>query len=83
MRAQLKEKTRALGVPRINGQATLELTISLIVCMVLLMGAAKIFVWLNKTLVERQEAYQQDRKNPVDKIDFYTPEKLDIFGEGK
>jgi len=57
------------------------LTVALIVCIILLIGAAKIFVWLNQTLVERQEYYQWTRQNPTGKIDFYTPQKMDIFEE--
>lgn len=77
----MREKRTLRGPRRINAQATLELTISLIVCVVLLIGIAKIFVWLNRCMVERQQAYQSGRINPLGKIDFYTPSKMDIFGE--
>lgn len=81
LRAQLKEKARQPGPRHINAQATLELTVSLIVCVILLLGAAKIFVWINKSMVERQQAYRNTRAAPLGKIDFYTPPKMDIFGE--
>jgi hypothetical protein len=43
------------------GQSTLELTAALIVLMILLVGAAKIFVWLNERMAYRQSEYERTR----------------------
>ncbi|MCM8800167.1 MAG: hypothetical protein NC900_05530 [Candidatus Omnitrophica bacterium] len=83
---RLKERKGYLGLLLIRGQVTLELTVALIVTILFLIGITKIFVWLNQTMVERQQAYQDTRPKTTagvtkDKINFYTPKKLDIFGE--
>jgi len=44
-----------------KGQSTLELTAALIVLMILLVGAAKIFVWLNERMAYRQSEYERTR----------------------
>ena len=46
---------------RLVGQSTLEMTASLIVLMLLLVGAARIFVWLNERMVYRQSEYERTR----------------------
>ncbi|MFH1691003.1 MAG: hypothetical protein ABIC68_00315 [Candidatus Omnitrophota bacterium] len=43
------------------GQASLELSAALILVAMLIVGAIKIFVWLNGRLVMRQVAYEQSR----------------------
>lgn len=45
----------------IYGQATLELSVALILSMMLLVAAAKIFVWLNGSMVVRQRMYEETR----------------------
>lgn len=61
---------------------------SLIVCLVLILGVSRLFVWLNGSLVKRQEAFQKTRvmdgDDPPEKrynADFYNPDenKLDIL----
>ena len=43
------------------GQATLELSVALILSAMLLVAAAKIFVWLNGSMVVRQRMYEETR----------------------
>ena len=44
-----------------RAQATLELTAALILLMLLLAGATKIFVWLSGRMVHRQVLYEASR----------------------
>ncbi len=44
-----------------SGQATLELTVALIVIMMLLVAAVRTFVWLNEGMVARQVSYENTR----------------------
>lgn len=44
-----------------RAQTTLELTIALVLIMILLVGSAKIFVWLNGRMVQRAEDYEGSR----------------------
>lgn len=83
LKVKLKKRRKSFGQLRIKAQVTLELTISLIICLILLVGATKIFVWLNQIMVERQQAYQNIRTQPIPKVNFnfYNPPPLDIFGE--
>lgn len=76
------------GRLRINlkdkAQVSLELVLGLIVCLILILGATRLFFWLNQCIVERQEAYEATRHIPRDKIDFYTPkEELRFFPKEK
>lgn len=64
-----------------RGQSTLEATIALIAAVILLLGITQVFVWVNKTMVKRHQAYQAARFNENPPVEFYTPEKLNIFGE--
>jgi len=43
------------------GQSTLEMTAALVVLMILLVGAARIFVWLNERMAWRQTEYENTR----------------------
>ncbi|MDD5019649.1 MAG: hypothetical protein PHH75_04615 [Candidatus Omnitrophica bacterium] len=52
--------TQANRLPK-KGQSTLELTAALIVLMILLVGAARIFVWLNERMAWRQSEYENTR----------------------
>jgi hypothetical protein len=49
------------SMSRLNGQSTLEMTAALIVLMILLVGAARIFVWLNERMAYRQYQYENTR----------------------
>lgn len=61
-------------------QVSLELIGSLIVCLVLIVGIARVFVWLNQCLINRQNEYQNTRVAPRENIDnFYAPEDLSIL----
>lgn len=82
------------GQPAIKAQVSLELIASLIICLVLMVGIARIFVWMNESIVKREQDYQKGRKisskshinnNKIDDklINFYTPKKLYIFTEEK
>ncbi|OIO36843.1 MAG: hypothetical protein AUJ74_01025 [Candidatus Omnitrophica bacterium CG1_02_44_16] len=44
-----------------SGQATLELTVALILIVILLMAGVKVFLWLNEGLVHRQVSYENTR----------------------
>ena len=68
-----------------TGQATLEMTAALILLVLLLVGTAKIFFWLNGSLVHRQIQYQNSRVAAADEatwgrsVDIKNP----IIGEGE
>ncbi len=71
-----------------KAQATIELTIAFIASILLLIGVTKIFVWMNKTMVDRQIDYQKTRTTPLEHLTHFKqkdgpwgPEspKLDIF----
>lgn len=47
-----------------KGQVTIEMTLALIAVFLLLMGSFKIFIWVNRCLVERGEAYETTRLAP-------------------
>jgi hypothetical protein len=44
-----------------KGQSTLELTAALVVIAILLIGTAKIFLWINDSMVRRQVNYEATR----------------------
>jgi len=44
-----------------SGQATLELSVALIVVMILLVAIVRTFVWFNEKLVKRQAGYESTR----------------------
>lgn len=73
----------------IKAQVSLELVASLIACLILIVGVSRIFVWMNESIVKRQENYQLGRKisssdiNNANQINFYTPERLYIFSKEK
>ena len=46
---------------QVKGQATLELSVALIVVMLLLVATARLFVWLNDGMVNRQVQYENTR----------------------
>ena len=56
-----------------KGQVSLEAAVAVIIAILLFLGAAYIFVWLNKCMVERQEHYKAGTD--------YTPEPLNIFNK--
>lgn len=47
--------------PGKKAQATLELALSLICVLLLLLGALKVFIWVNSRMVMRQEDYEDSR----------------------
>ena len=49
------------GQAPLRGQATLELTVALILIVILLMAGVKVFLWLNEGLVLRQVSYENSR----------------------
>jgi len=49
-----------------TAQATLELTAALILLMLLLVGATKIFMWLSGLVVHRQVVYENSRVSAAD-----------------
>ncbi len=76
------------GQPRdrfFRGQVTLELTIGLVASLIFLLGTVQIFFWFNRCLVERQQAYESTRLNPLSTsgagVNLYTPPKLYVFPE--
>ena len=46
------------GVLSLMGQASLEMTVSLICVFILMFGALNVFLWVNKQMVQRQEYYE-------------------------
>ena len=44
-----------------KGQGTLEMTVALVLVMLLIVGAVRIFVWLNERMVYRQVDYENTR----------------------
>ena len=73
-----------------RGQATLELTVALIIVMLLLVGAVKTFVWLNERMVMRQQDFESSRVAAgstapagvtYSALDNATPNDLKISGE--
>ena len=44
-----------------SGQATLELSVALIVVMILLVAIVRTFVWFNEKIVKRQAGYESTR----------------------
>lgn len=71
------------GIRPFKAQATIELTIAFIACIVLTLGIIKVFVWMNKSMVDRQVRFQATRTNPlgnnVDKFYNTDQNKLDLF----
>ena len=75
-----------------DGQATLELTVALILIAILLMAGVKVFLWLNEGLVQRQVSYENTRVAagstapetvnlaPVKSLDNVLPQQLVIKG---
>lgn len=45
----------------LKSQSTLELTVALIAVFILLLGAIRLFIWLNERMVLRQEAFEATR----------------------
>ncbi len=69
-----------------KGQSSLEMAIAFVAVFILLLGSARIFVWLNQRMVTRQEAYEQTRiaaasNQPGRAVDESALPALDIFGE--
>ena len=59
-----------------SGQVSLETAFATIITILLLLGAAYLFVWLNKCMVKRQQAYINSTNTTNDA--FYDPEPLKI-----
>ncbi|MBI4355533.1 MAG: hypothetical protein HY597_03665 [Candidatus Omnitrophica bacterium] len=68
-----------------HGQAVIETVMGLIAGMILLVGAAKVWTWLDTVIVERQEEYQKTRVAAASTTpgipNHYGPPLLSIFGE--
>lgn len=60
-----------------KAQVSLETAFALIITILLLLGATYIFVWMNKTMVERQKNYKADIDYTID--DSHPERKLHIF----
>ncbi len=72
-----------------NGQASLEMVLSLICVFILLLGSAKVFIWANEHLILRHQDYEKTRVKAADRdsnnkekyeSDKLKNHKLDIFG---
>ena len=46
---------------RLKSQSILELTLALVAVFILILGTVKIFVWLNRRMALRQQAYERTR----------------------
>jgi len=72
-----------------TAQVSLELAASLVVVFILLFGALQLFLWMNKSLVQRQKDYEAQRVTAgnsgsevqVDESDQSKYPKLNIFGQ--
>jgi len=69
---------------RRDGQASLEMTLAMIGALLLLFGALKVFIWINRRIVLRQQRYEATRvvagsSNSVTSWNEPT-EKLTILG---
>ena len=75
-----------------SGQAAIEMTVALVSVVILFAGAVKIWAWMVNNMVSRQQRYEATRidaatdANPgtidaQDRLTYYTPECLSIFGE--
>lgn len=64
-----------------KGQSIIETTVALVALFIFLFGVARVFVWVNRSMVERQEAYQATRVvgGKIGAVDFYTPDRFYIF----
>ena len=64
---------------RCRAQATLESTVTLIIAVILLLGITQVFIWMNKIMIERHQAFRSTRRGTQAVVNFYTPEEFDIF----
>jgi len=74
-----------------KAQATLEMTLALMIVLILFFGTIKIFVWFASRIVQRQEDYEEISERVAagsiqkDESGVYVDESdyppLDIFGE--
>lgn len=48
-----------------KAQSTLEVAVAIIGILILLLGSLKLFMWVNKLLVLRQESYENTRVSAV------------------
>lgn len=47
--------------PRLQAQASIEMTLGLLAALLLLLGSFKVFLWMNERLVTRQMQYENSR----------------------
>jgi len=71
-----------------RGQVTIELTVALIILFTLVMGTFRFFLWVNKRMVLRQEAYDSSRIDAGSGtkevlVDESALPELDILGDSK
>ena len=72
---------------RRRAQVAIEFTIALFCLFIFLVATAKMFVWFGSSIVQRHKAYEAtrvdagDHGTTSDEIDFYEPDKLDIFSD--
>jgi hypothetical protein len=73
-----------------KGQATVELSVALILVMLLLVASVKTFVWINEKIVRRSRAYEATRVSAgqaplqavnVQPITSATTSQLELSGE--
>lgn len=65
-----------------RAQATVEMAIALVLSMVLLVGAAKIFVWLNGRMATRQRIYEETRVNAASEpMTGWGPDRIPNTGD--
>ncbi len=67
-----------------NGQVILEFTFCMIIILLMIFGATKVFHWTGRDLVERQRAHDEVLREtvpPRQQIDpyFYTPTKINAI----
>lgn len=69
----LLPKEKQPGVPPIKGQVAIESTMAIVAIFILLLGATQIFLWMNRSTLKRQRAYQASRTSlgAAGSINFY------------
>jgi hypothetical protein len=57
-----------------KAQSTIELTLSLVVLVILLVGTIKVFIWITRTTVERDKKYLENFTRTFNRDEpFYRP----------
>lgn len=63
----------AYPIKTAKGQVAIESTIGLVAVIIFLLGITQVFLWINRTTINRQRAYQESRTElgRIDSEEFY------------